>query len=212
MSRYALFAGFLLMVPAAALAQGSSASETSVVVTQGDAVIKRAPDRAWVTIASEARAPKPADAQRQAATAMTATQQAIMSRGGVAADAIKTTSYSLQPDMEYSGGVARVRGYIARNEIATSIAGMRFDVKDREIVERDALRQAVRNAMARAEAMASGAGRALGAIVRIEELGGPVVTPMPYQMMRADAAAPATPVTPGQIDIRARVTLTVAIR
>lgn len=206
----------------------------SVIVTQGEAAIKRAPDRAWLTVAAEARAQKPADAQRQAAAAMTAAQQAIASRGGLAADQIKTTSYSLQPDMEYSGGTSRVRGYIARNEIevridaldrlgdvldaagsagATSIAGLRFDLKDRETIERDALRQAVRNAMARAEAMALGASRSLGPILKIEEQGAGVVTPVPYQaMMRAEGGQASTPITPGQVDVRVHVTLTVSIR
>jgi uncharacterized protein YggE len=225
----------LLAIATPSVAVGQTvASEAPVIVTQGDAIIKRAPDRAWLTLAAEARAAKPADAQRQAANAMTAAQHAITSRGGLGADQIKTTSYSLQPDIEYSGGASRVRGYIARNEIevrvdaleklgdildaagsagATSIAGLRFDLKDRETIERDALRQAVRNAMARAEAMALGANRSLGPIVRIEEQGG-VVMPVPYQaMMRtAEAGQASTPITPGQVDVHVHVTLTVSIR
>lgn len=222
------------LTPALAAAQQTAPSDQPVIVTQGEATIKHAPDRAWLTVAAESRAAKPADAQRAAANAMTAAQQAIMSRGGLAADQIKTTSYSLQPDIEYSGGASRVRGYIARNEIevrvdaldklgdildaagssgATSIAGLRFDLKDRETIERDALRQAVKNAMTRAEAMALGANRSLGSIVRIEEQGGGIVTPVPYQtMMRVEGGQAATPITPGQVDVRVHVTLTVAIR
>jgi uncharacterized protein YggE len=224
----------IAFTPAFAAAQPQTPAEQPVIVTQGEATIKRAPDRAWLTVAAEARAAKPADAQRAAANAMTATQQAIMSRGGLGGDQIKTTSYSLQPDIEYTGGASRVRGYIARNEIevrvdaleklgdildaagssgATSIAGLRFDLKDRDTVERDALRQAVRNAMGRAEAMASGANRSLGPIVRIEEQGGGVVTPVPYQtMMRVEGGQAGTPITPGQVDVRVHVTLTVSIR
>ena len=224
----------IAFTPALAAAQQQAAPEQPVIVTQGEATIKRAPDRAWLTVAAESRAPKPADAQRAAATAMTAAQQAIMSRGGVAADQIKTTNYSLQPDIDYSGGASRVRGYIARNEIevrvdaleklgeildaagsagATSIAGLRFDLKDRDTIEREALRQAVKNAMARAEAMAAGASRTLGPILRIEEQGGGGVTPVPYQtMMRVEGGQAATPVTPGQVDVRVHVTLTVSIR
>ena len=85
-----------------------------------------------------------------------------------------------------------MRGYIVRNQIevrvddldklgavidaagasgATSIAGLRFDLKDRAVVERDALRLAVEDAMARARAIAAGAKATLGPILRIEEQG-----------------------------------------
>jgi len=52
---------------------------------------------------------------------------------------------------------------------ATSVSGVRFDVKDREAAERDALRLAVADARARAEAGAAGAGRVVDRIVRIED-------------------------------------------
>ena len=73
---------------------------------------------------------------------------------------------------------ANERGYIARNQIdvrvddldrlgpaidaagasgATSMAGLRFDLKDRAGAEREALRLAVEDAMARAKAIAAGA-------------------------------------------------------
>jgi uncharacterized protein YggE len=62
--------------------------------------------------------------------------------------------------------------------------------------------------------MAAGAGRALDRILRIEEHG--VISPpipMPVRMeMRAQAAdAAQTPVAPGQIEFRARVTMTTAL-
>lgn len=222
----------LALVASPAMAQTPAAAETPVIVTQGDATVKRAPDQAWVAIASETRAAKPADAQRLGATAMTAVQTALKSQG-LPADAIKTTTYSLQPDMEYAGGATRVKGYIARNQIevrvdvldklgevldtagssgATSIAGLRFEIKGRDVAEREALRLAVKDAMSRAEAMAAGAGRTLGPILRIEEQSGGRVVPM-YRAMAdvRQTAAPPTPIVPGEIEIRAQVTLTVAI-
>ena len=204
-----------------------------VIVTQGTGELKRAPDQAWVSIAAEARATTPADAQRQAAEAMTAVQKAL--RGArLPADAIRTTGYTLQPDFQYEGGRARIRGYIARNQIevrvddldrlgaaidaagasgATSMAGLRFDLKDRSGAEREALRLAVEDAMARARAIAAGANASLGPIVRIEEQGGMRQPPMPYvAMARESAQAAPTPITPGEIEISANVTVTVQIR
>lgn len=219
-------------VPSAAQPPPQLPQETSVIVTQGSGLLKRAPDQAWVSIAAEARAVTPADAQRQAAQAMTGVQQALRN-ARLSSDAIRTTGYSLQPDMQFEGGRSRVRGYIARNQIdvrvddldklgavidaagasgATSMAGLRFDLKDRDGAEREALELAVRDAMARARAIASGASASLGPILRIEEQGG-YRPPAPYMtaMARESAQAP-TPIVPGEIEIAAQVTLTVRIR
>jgi uncharacterized protein YggE len=229
------FAVFLAIVPGVVAAQSAStAPALPVVVTQGEAVIKRAPDQAFVLIGAQARAPKSADAQKQAADAM-ASLLAALKRIGLGNDAIKTTNYSLQPEMEYTGGTARQKGYIASNQVevrvdaldkisdvldaagssgATSISGLRFDVKDRAALEHQALQEAVRDAMARAQAMAAGAGRSLGAILRIEEAqtgGGP---PRPLMMDAGGArmAIQQTPITPGDTEIRAQVSLSVEIR
>ena len=90
---------------------------------------------------------------------------------------------------------------------------MRFDVRDREIVEREALRLAVVDARTRAEAAAAGAGRAVDRIIRVEDMrdgGGGMPRPMMAMARAADAAT--TPVEPGLVEIRARVTLTAAMR
>jgi uncharacterized protein len=213
-----------------ALAQQTPPSPP-VIVTHGEAIIKRAPDQAWVGIAAEMRATAPAEAQRAAAEAMKAVQSAL-AKAGLPADAIRTTGYSLQPDMEYVNGRGRVRGYIVRNQIevrvddlqklgavldaagssgATSMSGLRFDLKDRDAAEREAMTLAVRDAMARARALATGGAVVLGPVLRIEE-SGDVRPPMPYMTMRAEAGAPAqTPIAPGELEIRAQVTVTVKI-
>ena len=64
-----------------------------------------------------------------------------------------------------------------------------------------------------AQAIAAGAKRSLGAIVRIDE-GSSGATPPPMPMMRMSAAPAAdasTPITPGEIEVQARVTVTVEI-
>jgi len=229
---HSLMLGLALSVaPAIAAAQSSSAPEPPSINTRGEATVKRAPDQAWVTFAAEARAPKAADAQRRAAEEMTSLQAALKS-AGVAAEAIRTTGYSLQPDVEYVAGASRVKGYIVRNQIevrvdaidrvsavldaaggagATSISSLRFDLKDRATVEREALRLAVRDAMTRAEAIAAGAGKTLGPILRIEEQGTPPIV-VQTGVMRMAERAEATPITPGETEVRASVTLVVSIR
>lgn len=234
MRRVAASVLLLLSVAVPAFAQGGLPPNPPVIVTRGEATVKRAPDQAWVSIASETRAAVPGDAQRTSAEAMTAVQSAL-SRAGVSGDAIRTTGYSLQPDMEYTNGRSRVRGYIARNQIevrvddlkklgevldaagasgATSMAGLRFDLKNRVAVEREALTLAVQEAMDRAKAIATGAGATLGAVVRIDEQGdSPMPVPGPYMAMRAEASQGVqTPISPGEVEIRTQVTLTIAIR
>jgi uncharacterized protein YggE len=229
----------MLTVLAAIVAAPASAGQVQPqgppsIVTRGEASVKRAPDQAWVSIAAESRASTSAEAQRLAAEAMKSVDSAL-SRAGLTEAAIKTTGYSLQPDMEYVNGRGRVRGYIARNQVevrvddlkklsavidaagaagATSMAGLRFDIKDRDNVEREAVRLAVEDAMARAKSIASGAGASLGPILRIEEQrDSPPVQPMYRMATMSVAEVPAqTPISAGELEIRAQVTLTVGIR
>ena len=206
-----------------------------VIVTTGEAVVKQAPDRAWVTIAAESRARMAQEAQRLNTDAMTAVIEKIKA-SGVAADAIQTTGYNLQPEFDYVNGKQTLRGYVARNQVqvrvdalpktgeviaaavgtgATNVSGVRFDLKDRDAVERQALTQAVRDARRRADAAAAGAGVQIERVIRIEEQRetGDIERPMPMGMlMKAEMTQSAVPIEAGEIEVRARVTMTVAIR
>ncbi|HUF46681.1 MAG TPA: SIMPL domain-containing protein [Vicinamibacterales bacterium] len=214
----------------ASTASAQNPSGPPVIVTTGQASIDMAPDVAWVSIASEARASTPSAAQQQSAEAMTAVQAAL-TRAGIGRTDIRTTGYSVQADIERSGGRTRVIGYIARNQIevrvrdltrlgsvidaagvsgATSMSGLRFDLADRATAERDALRQAVEDAMGRARAIADGARVTLGPIVRIDEQS--QFRPVYAREMLAAAAPVETPISPGQVQISAQVTVTVQIR
>jgi len=91
-----------------------------------------------------------------------------------------------------------------------------FDLKDRDGAESEALRAAVRDARRRADAAASGAGVRVLQVIRIDEEAQPPqypVRPMPMARM-ADTVAGAAPVPveAGEIEVRARVTMTVSIQ
>jgi uncharacterized protein YggE len=97
---------------------------------------------------------------------------------------------------------------------ATSVGDIRFDLKDRAKLERDALRLAVADARARAEAAAAGGGQSIARIVRIEEHGVEAPQP-PMPMLRTMAAKEAdqsVPIAAGQLELRARVTLTCELK
>lgn len=229
-----IVAWFVLSAPAAAQVNPPQAPEPQVVVTTGEGMIKRAPDRAWVTISAESRARSPREAQKMNADAMSAVMARLKS-AGLQGDAVQTSSYDLQPEFDYVNGRQTLRDYVARNSLqvrvddlprlgeildasvgsgATAVSGVRFDLRDRTAAEREALKLAVADARARAEAAVSGAGLRVDRVLRIEEQrSGPMPPPRPVIMaMRAEAAEPATPIAPGELEIRAQVTLTAAIR
>jgi uncharacterized protein YggE len=235
--RSVVFGSFVVLLASSAAAQVPNPPVVSplqpTVVTHGQAIVTARPDRAFVTIAAESRSRNSAEAQKQNATAMTAVLQKI-EQAGVPKDAIRTVGYDLHPEFDYANGRQTFRGYVARNTVevrlddmdrigvvidaaaaggATTITGVRFDVRDRAALERDALRQAVVDARGRAEAAAAGAGAVIDRIVRIEEEGQPDF-PRPMMRMAAqamDQSAP-TPVEPSTIEIQVRVTLTVSLR
>ena len=94
--------------------------DLSIVVASGEAVVKRAPDRAFVSIAAESRARTSRDAQQVNAEAMT-TVLAKLKSAGIPGDAIQTTGYDIQPEFDYANGKQTVRGYVARNSIEVRV-------------------------------------------------------------------------------------------
>ena len=221
----------MLSLAASAAAQ-SAPPEPPVVVASGEGVVKAAPDQAWLRIGAESRSKNPKDAQQQNAQAMSAVQQKLAALG-IAKDAIKTVAIDLQLEYDYANGRQTPRGYVARNTIevrvddfaklgdvldaavgsgATNLHGLRFDVKRREALEREAMQLAVANAMGRAEALASGAKRSIDRVIRIEESSVSRGGEMPMQTMRMKAEDAGTPVAAGELEIRAQVRLTASLK
>ena len=222
------------VAPLRAQAPASAAPQEPVVVTSGEGLVQATPDRAWITVSAESRAPSPREAQRRTAELMRPVFEAL--RGAKIPDeAVRTTGYDLQQEFDFTNGKRVPRGYVARNSIevrvddvgrvgelleavvnqgATSVSGLRFDVKDEGKLEREAVRRAVTNARLKAEAAAAGAGRTLDRLVRIEEAGvARPPTPMPFaRAVVADAGGGAPPVAVGQIEVRAQVTVTYILK
>src|SRR5262249_53973052 len=134
-----------------ALPQPAAQETLNLVVTTGEAVVQRAPDRAFVTIASEARGEAPRDAPRVNTRAMAAVQQRL-AQAGIARDAIRTLGVDLQQEFDFPQGRRVPREYVARNAIevriddlarvgdvldaavqagATATSNVRFDLRDR---------------------------------------------------------------------------------
>ena len=167
---------------------------------------------------------------------MSSVQQRV-AKAGLARDAVRTTGYSIQQEFDFANGRRIPRDYVARNGIevrldgvervgelstrssqagATTVTGVRFDLKDRAAAERDALRLAVVDARGRADAHC-GRRRPHD---RPRDPRSPT-TPQPrFKAADADgdgarlatAAAVETPIEAGTIEIHAQVELVAAIK
>ena len=221
----------ILVITATANAQ-VNAPEPPTVVVSGEGVVTAVPDQAWVRIGAESRAKGSKDAQSRNAEAMTAVQQK-MTALGIPKDAVRTLAIDLQMEYDYANGRQTPRGYVARNTLevrvddfaklgdvldaavgsgATTLHGLRFDVKRREALEREAMQLAVANAMGRADALAAGARRSIDRVIRIEESSVSRGGEAPVMAMRMKAEDAGTPVAAGELEIRAQVRLTASLK
>jgi uncharacterized protein YggE len=225
----------ILLTATTAVAQPQVASPAQpTVVVAGEGVIEAVPDRAWINIGVESRAQNPRDAQRRNTELMTPVF-AKLKAAGIPDEAVRTIAYDLQLEWDYVNNRRVSRGYVARNTVevrvddvdrlgelleiavgsgATTLGGIRFDLKDRATLESTALRRAVADARGKAEAIAAATGQALDRIVRIEEQGvvsGPPPRPL-FREAQLAASDAAPPISAGQIEIRANVAVTVTLK
>ena len=234
-SRTSILGALAVVLALTAAAPARAQSDAATVVVIGEATIVRAPDVARVVFAVEARDRSPQAAQGSAAQTMTGVQGALR-QAGIGDDALRTLSYDLEPEYHYVKDRRELRDYLARNRIevrvdaiprvgaivdvavgagATSVDSLSFDLKDRRAVEREALKAAAADAWVRAQAAASGVGRTVDRVLRLEEPG-VETSPRPQlaMAMRAGgpAAAPPPPIVAGDLEIEARVTLTALLK
>lgn len=233
--RRTVFAALLIAALAAApaAAQQQALVNSPAVATEGRASVKVTPDIAWLTVTAETRAARTADAQKQNAIALD-NVRASLRTAGLSDEAVKTRSYSVEPQMQYTDGKSKVIGYIARQSLdvriddlsklgavidaaggsgATSISDIRYDVKDRANIELKLLGDAVRDGMKRAGAMAAGAGKEVSMLWRIDEQRFSNNQPQPmYRMAAGVAADQSTQISPSDLEIRATVNITVLLK
>ena len=222
-------------VPVIALAQApADGGGAPVAVTTGRGVVHAVPDRAWITVGAESRAASAREAQRRNTEAMRPLLDKLRA-AGVPADAVRTIGYDVQYEWDFVDNKRVGRGYVARNTVeirvdavervgellevagtggATNLGGVRFDFKDRAAHEREALKLAVVEARAKADALAAAAGRTVDRVLRIDEDGASRPGPMPVlaMMRQADAGGAAPPIAAGEAEVAASVSLTVTLR
>jgi uncharacterized protein YggE len=221
------------------LAQGGSGANQSVLISltkvsvTGDSIIQAQPDTAILTVSVVTQGRNALEAQQENANRSDAVVKALKSAAGAGAE-VKTSGYNLQPIRAYKEGQPpTITGYEARNSVtvtmsdltrvgtvidATSqagsndIAGISFTLRKDRPARDQALAEATREALSKAQVIATALGGRLVRIVEVQEEG--VQQPRPVYadqfQMKTMSAAP-TPIEVGTLDITSRVQLVAEI-
>ena len=222
-----------LGVTAMATAQPERQEIPSIVVT-GNGMVRAEPDVAYVRLGVTSRARNAREAQAQTNAAIAKFYDALAALRIERKD-IQTSQLTLNPYYENQPNqMPRIAGYEASNVLTVRLTdfskigpvidagvdsgvnnmqGVSFGLVDDTRSRLEALRNATREARAKAEAIASALGVQLGDILMVSE-GGGYVPPMPMydRGMVAEMKSEGAIVSPGQMDVNANVTIRVAIR
>jgi uncharacterized protein len=194
------------------------------VTTIGDGSVSAVPDVATVTAGVRTSAATAAAALAANATKMNAVVAALKHAGG---SELQTQQVSLDPQTNDRNAVT---GYVAQNTVsakakiagagalidaavnagANTVEGPSLDLSDRAALYLEALKQAVTDARAKAQALADAGGFAVGQVTSVTE-NGDNAQPVFHGAAVAKAAG-STPVEPGTQDATAEVTVSFAIR
>ncbi len=210
-----------------------AADEPARVVSHGEGLVTAKPDLVRIMIGVTTQASTAAEAGAQNAKQTSAVIADIKQQIGSDGE-LKTSNYSLYPlyTNPRAGSKPSISGYQASNMVevrlndigaagkvidaatksgANQIQGVNFALRDEQKLRADALAKAAVQARANVNALAASLGQRVTRILRIED-GEPVrVVPLRAEMMMKSADAVQTPVEPGDIEVRATVTLTAEI-
>ena len=242
-----LAATALLILAASCATEKKESLRTRLMVT-GESDSKASPDTAVVVLSVVTQNARAIDAQQQNARKSEAVIQAVKQSAGENTD-VKTSDYNLEPQRDYwSNGMPRIKGYEARNSVtvttqaldnvgvildaatqagANSVDSVRFILREGKEARGQALGEASKQAMSKAEAMAQAMGGRIVRVVEEREGGFPAPVPppgmdftangLPYLSANSNAnmdyakALPRTPVEAGTLNVRSQVFLVVEV-
>lgn len=191
-----------------------------------------APDVARVTIGVEARDRASLAKASAEASARMKRVLAALEEGGVARKDVRTVRHDVEVQRSYEKpDPGAVTGYVVRNHVAVTVRdlgrlgaildrvvaagsnaidGLVLDKEDTSAERARALEAAVADARAKAAVLARASGATLGEVLRVSE-SSPGVVPMPREGLLARAAAD-VPIAAGELEVTARVDVTMALR
>jgi uncharacterized protein YggE len=215
--------GTLAPAPSPAAAQDPAPPAVDTVTVTGVGTVESVPNEADFNFGVESRG---RTAQSAIAANATAMEKVIAALRQAGAREIATQWVSVYTVTDENGTVT---GYSASNSVSATIAvqragalidaaagaganqisgpGMSSSNADR--LYREALADAVDDARERAEVLARAAGRSLGEISSLSEVGSQAI---PYGAEARDMAAASTPIVPGEQETSATVSVTFSLR
>ncbi len=208
-------------------------SSTRILVT-GDAIVRAQPDTAIISIAVVTQNRSALAAQQQNATLSERVIAAVRAAAGAGAE-VQTGGYSIQPQRVYrENQPPTITGYEARNSVtvtmsdltrvgtvidaasqagANSIDGIAFTLRRDRPARNQALTDATREAVSKAQTLAQALGGRVVRIVEVQEAGA-FRPPIPISagvLSRGVAENAPTPIEVGSLEISAQVQLVAEI-
>ena len=218
---------FLLLAAQRPEAAAPQASPSALVVT-GNSEVFAIPDQALVRLGIVQQATVAQTAQEQANSVAHEILSAI-TKLGVAQKDIQTARLVLSPVYSPRGADQRIVSYNATNTVsirldnlnlvgsvvdaglkagANQLEGVQFLLRNDLPSREQALKEAVQEARGKAQAMADALRVNLGAVIEASERGVSVAPRMAAQLaVPAQGLGASTPVSPGEISIRANITI-----
>lgn len=217
-------------------AQPSKTSNVARVVVSGDSIVRSRPDTALITVAVVTQGQTALAAQQENARKSEAVVRAVKAAAGAGAE-VETSGYSLQPQYTYrQNEQPLIQGYQARNGVnvtmndltrvgavidaatsagANNVDNLSFTLRRDRPARDQALAEATRAALAKAQVIAQALGGRVTRILEVQEAT-EGVRPVPIykteMMARAGSSdAAQTPVEIGTLDIRSQVQLVAEI-
>jgi len=234
LKRIAIAPLLLALLAGRAAAQEPARPITPQIVTQGTGEVRVVPDRATARFGVQIDAADARTAQGRVNEAMQRVVQALR-RLNIPENHISTERLSLSPVYEQPrpdpNARPRLVGYRAANVVqvqlddvaglgpvldaavsagANEVEGIQFSVANEAPHRAEAQRQASREARTKAQTIAEALDVRLGSLIEATEGGVEVTPPRPLAFERAAFAA--TPVQPGELTVRATVTVRYALQ
>ncbi|HSE18825.1 MAG TPA: SIMPL domain-containing protein [Pyrinomonadaceae bacterium] len=200
------------------------------VLVAGDSIVQAQPDTAIITIAVVTQNRNAISAQQDNAAKTDAVVRALKAAAGTGAE-VKTSGYSLQPQRVYKENQPpTITGYEARNSVtvtlsdltkvgsvidaaaqagANDVSGIAFTLRQDRPARDRALSEATREAVSKAQVIATALGGRVVRIVEVQEEGFQTRPPVPMYQTETFMAkqSVATPIEVGSLDISSRVQL-----
>lgn len=206
-----------------------SKGQTRIAVS-GDSIIQAQPDTAILSVAVVTQGKSAIEAQQENATKTDAVVRAVKTAAGTGAE-VKTSGYSLQPMRVYrEAQPPLINGYETRNSVtvtmselvklgavidaaaqagANDVTGIAFTLRQDRAARDQALKEATREAMNKAQVIAQALGGRVVSIAEVQEEGF-IRSPQPLFSVGAMTAAQKsvpTPIEIGSLDVSSRVQL-----